>query len=97
MAGDRAAGGARGGVRFRQLTPHEMNQTPDGKFSVSVWRKNKQVMLLQACVFVFVGVVCFFFFLFFVGGLFCVCVCGGVCECGVVSFGARVRVSADVA
>ncbi|CAM9636250.1 unnamed protein product, partial [Ectocarpus fasciculatus] len=40
--GDRAleAGARRG--RFRELTPHEMHQTPEGKFSVSVWRKNKQ-------------------------------------------------------
>ena len=27
----------------RELTPVVMQQTPDGKFSVSVWRKNKQV------------------------------------------------------
>lgn len=43
---DRAVAGSGGRVRFRVLTPHEMQQTPEGKFSVSVWRKNKQVRLL---------------------------------------------------
>eukprot|EP00752_Nemacystus_decipiens_P003484 g3217.t1 len=41
-SGDRAVGAGPGRVRFRELTPHEMVQTPEGKFSVSVWRKNKQ-------------------------------------------------------
>lgn len=51
-SGDRAVGESGRRVRFRELTPHEMLQTPEGKFSVSVWRKNKQV----CCVCVFFGV-----------------------------------------
>ena len=42
-AGDRGAGIIGNGSRTRELTPHEMQQTADGKFTVTVWRKNKQV------------------------------------------------------
>lgn len=41
---------AKGGVKpARELTPHIMQVTAGGKYSVVVWRKNKQVRLLAEC------------------------------------------------